>query len=331
MHKCQCMKFSRSIPVAPQGRGKGTFLILLCFCMAKRERIIEKRTKRWGDRPDAYWIRDLDGLHAIMPHLMNKRTDAEVYVNMEFDVTEALRYIEEKNRGEDEYKTTLFHCILMAVAKTVYLRPDLNRYISGRRYYQRHEITLGFVAKKRFEDHSEEKLVVATAPEDWTLTAVTRQVVGKVHKARTEKSGGANGAMDILKIMPRWFLMLFFWGLKTLDFYGKVPAVLKEDDPNFASVFLTNLGSIQCPSVYHHLNNYGTNSIMIAIGTMHKAEKIAADGTRQVRDVVELGITLDERVADGFYFGRSLKIVQHLMSHPELLDRPLKEAIDLDC
>ena len=80
---------------------------------------MEKRTKRWGDRPDACWIRDLDGLHAIMPHLMNKRTDAEVYVNMEFDVTEALRYIEEKNRGEDEYKTTLFHCILMAVAKTV--------------------------------------------------------------------------------------------------------------------------------------------------------------------------------------------------------------------
>ena len=133
---------------------------------------MEKRTKRWGDRPDAYWIRDLDGLHAIMPHLMNKRTDAEVYVNMEFDVTETLRYIEEKNRGEDEYKTTLFHCILMAVAKTVYLRPDLNRYISGRRYYQRHEITLGFVAKKRFEDHSEEKLVVATAPEDWTLTCL---------------------------------------------------------------------------------------------------------------------------------------------------------------
>ena len=62
-----------------------------------------------------------------------------------------------------------------------------------------------------------------------------------------------------------------------------------------------------------------------------KAEKIAADDSRQVRDMVELGITLDERVADGFYFGRSLKIVQHLMSHPELLDRPLKEEIDLDC
>ena len=290
-----------------------------------------KQKKRWGDRADARWIRELDGLHVIMPHLMDKRTDAAVCVKMGLDGTGVLRDIAGKHRGEEEYKATLFHCILMAIAKTVYLRPDLNRYISRRRYYQRHEITLGFVAKKRFEDHSEEKLVVTTAPEDWTLTAVTRQVVGKVHKARTEKSGGANGAMDILKVTPRWFLMLFFRIIKILDFYGKVPAVLKEDDPNFASVFLTNLGSIRCPSVYHHLNNYGTNSIMVAIGTIHKAEKIAADDSRQVRDMVELGITLDERVADGFYFGRSLKIVQHLMSHPELLDRPLKEEIDLDC
>lgn len=206
---------------------------------------------------------------------MDKRTDAEVYVNMPFDVTETLRYIEGKNQHEEEYRATLFHCILMAVAKTVYFRPDLNRYISGRRYYQRYDITLGFVAKKRFEDHSEERLVVATAPEDWTLTAVTHQVVGKVHQARTEKSGGANGAMDILKHLPRWFLMLFFRILKILDFYGKVPDALREDDPNFASVFLTNLGSIRCPSVYHHLNNYGTNSIMIAIGTLRKEEKIA--------------------------------------------------------
>ena len=41
-----------------------------------------KQKKRWGDRADARWIRELDGLHVIMPHLMDKRTDAEVYVNM---------------------------------------------------------------------------------------------------------------------------------------------------------------------------------------------------------------------------------------------------------
>ena len=148
---------------------------------------------------------------------------------------------------------------------------------------------------------------------------------------RSEKSGGANGAMDILKHLPRWFLMLFFQILKILDFYGKVPDELREDDPNFASVFLTNLGSIRCPSVYHHLNNYGTNSIMIAIGTLRKEEKIAPDGSRSVRDMVDIGITLDERVADGFYFGRSLKLVQYLLANPELLEKPLKEAVDFEC
>lgn len=132
----------------------------------------------------------MDSLHVILPHLMPHRTDAEVYVNMEFDVTETLHYIAKKNEGEEEYRTTLFHCILMALAKTIYLRPQLNCFISGRRFYQRDEITLGFVAKKRFEDHSEESLVVVSAPEDWTLTAVTHRVVGKVHKARTEKKRG---------------------------------------------------------------------------------------------------------------------------------------------
>lgn len=292
---------------------------------------METYKKRWGDRKDARWIREMDGLHAIFPHLMNKRTDAEVYVNMEFDITEALHYIEKKNEGETDYRATLFHCFLMAIAKTVYFRPLLNRYISGRRYYQRDEITLGFVAKKRFEDHSEESLIVTAVPEDWTLTDVTQKVVGKVHKARTESSGGVNGAMDALKSMPRPVLMFIVWLVKTLDFYGKVPEFLKEDDPNFASVFLTNLGSIKCPSVYHHLNNYGSNSIMVAIGTMQKIEKINADGNREVRDVVNVGVTLDERIADGFYFARSLKIVQYLMDHPELLDRPLKEAIDFEC
>lgn len=292
---------------------------------------METYKKRWGDREDARWIREMDGLHTIFPHLMNKRTDAEVFVNMEFDITEALRYIAKKNENESEYRATLFHCFIMAIAKTVYMRPMLNRYISGRRFYQRDEITVGFTAKKRFEDHSEETLVVAPVLEDWTLTDVTHRVVGKVHKARTENNAGVNNVMDVLKKCPRFLLMFIVWLVKTLDFYGKVPAFLKEDDPNFSSIFLTNLGSIKCPSVYHHLNNYGSNSIMVAIGTMRKEAKLQADGTTEVRDVVDVGVTLDERIADGFYFARSLKIVQYLMDNPELLDRPLKEAIDFVC
>ena len=169
--------------------------------------------------------------------------------------------------------------------------------------------------------------MVIPAPEDWTLTAVTRRVVGKVHKARTQQNGGVNGAMDVLKKLPRPVLAFVIWIVKTLDFFGKVPDFLRQDDPNFATVFLTNLGSIRCPSVYHHLNNYGSSSIMAAIGTARKVEKIAENGSREVRDVVEIGFTLDERIADGFYFARSLNIIQYLLSHPALLELPLTQAV----
>jgi len=290
------------------------------------------KKKHWRDRRDARRIYVEDGLHAIFPHLMNKRTDAEVFVNMEFDVTEALRYIEKKNEGEEEYRATLFHCFLMALAKTVRMRPMLNRYISGRFYFERNDITLGFVAKKRFEDHSEETMIVAQATDDWTLRKVTERVVGRVHKARSadDAVGGANKTVDFLRHLPRFLLMFVVWVVKTLDFYGLVPDALREDDPNFSTVLLTNLGSIKCPAVYHHLNNYGTNSLMVAIGTIRKKDQIEPDGSHIIRDVVDVGFTLDERIADGFYFGRSLKIVQHLLSHPELLERPLSEEIDYE-
>ena len=270
--------------------------------------------KRWGDRRDARWVREVDGMHAIMPHLMPKRTDAEVYLAARMDVTEALAYLQKKNEGEEEYRATLFHCFIMAVAKTVYLRPLLNRYISGRRVYERDKITLGFVVKKRFEDHSEESLMVTEALEDWTLTEVTKKVVGKVHTVRGQDSFGLDNTLDLLKKLPRPVMMLAMWGFRTLDFFGKMPKALTDEDINYSTVALSNLGSIRCPAVYHHLNNYGNNSIMVTIGTIHKEEVFQPDGSRAVRDIVDVGVTLDERIADGFYFGRSWKIVQYL--HP---------------
>lgn len=285
--------------------------------------------KRFGDRRDGRRVRDLDGMHAVMPHLMPKRADAEVYLSAKMDVTAALAYLEEKNAGAGAARATLFHCFLMAVAKTVWMRPLLNRFVSGRRVYQRDEITLGFVVKRRFEDHSEESLMVTAAREDWTLSQVTELVTGKSGRVREQASFGVDGALNAVGRLPRWLTMFIVWGYRTLDFFGRVPRALAAEDPNYATVFFSNLGSIQSPAVYHHLNNHGTNSIMVTIGTIHKEELLQADGSRVVRDVVDVGVTLDERIADGFYFGRSWKIVQRLLAHPELLDRPLKEEMDL--
>lgn len=292
----------------------------------------EKRKRKWGDRKDARWVRDIPGLQAIMAHLMHNRTDCEVYLQDTIDITELMAYLEEQNAQHPEYKTTLFHCFVAVLARMVRERPLMNRYVQGRRTYERYDVSLAFVCKRRFTDHAEEALMFLIPKDTDTIHEISKKIIGDVKETRKSEhsTGGVDAILDTLAKLPRPLLMFVIWLIRVMDFWGISPDFLTDGDPNYASVFFSNLGSIKCPSVYHHLNNYGTNSIMITIGTMRKEQKLMDDGTTQVRTLVDIGATLDERIADGFYFARSLKLVKYICAHPELLEKPLNEPSGFD-
>lgn len=286
--------------------------------------------RKWGDRYDAYRIRDIDGLHFYMAYLMPKRTEAEVYINEKIDVTELLSYIKEKNQS-GERKVTLFHCIIAAVARTIKMRPLLNRYISGKRYYMRHEISMGFTVKKKFSDHSEETLMIYHPKDSENLCAITDRISPKVAEAKRENEGqSVDDILNIVKKLPKPLMNLFMMFINFVDVHGLMPKCFSSVDTNYCTVLLSNLGSIKCDAVYHHLNNMGTNGIVITIGEIHKEMMIDENGNQDIRDVINLGVTLDERIADGFYFARSLKLIKHLFKNPALLDKTLGEEIDFE-
>lgn len=284
--------------------------------------------RKWGDRYDAYRIRDIDGMHFYMAYLMPKRTEAEVYINEKIDVTELLRYINEKN-ATGQRKVTFFHCVIAAVARTVKMRPLLNRYVSGKRYYMRHEISMGFAVKKQFADHAEETLMIYRPQDNENLTAITDRLSPKVAEVKTEdKDQQVDDILNVVKKLPKPIMHLFMATLRFLDVHGWMPKSFSSVDTNYCTVLLSNLGSIGCDAVYHHLNNMGTNGIVMTIGQVHKEVVPDEEGRPAVRDVVSIGVTLDERIADGFYFARSLKLIKHLFKNPELLDKTLGEEID---
>ncbi len=286
--------------------------------------------RKWGDRRDAVRVRNLDGVHHYMAYLMPKRTDAEVYINETIDVTELLRYINEKN-ASGERKVTLFHCFIAAVARTVKMRPLLNRYISGKRFYDRNDISLGFTVKKQFTDHAEETLMIYKMKEDEVLTDITDGITSWLTKTRSgKKTKNPDDILNVVKHFPKFMMHIFMALMRFADSHGIMPRMVTDVDINYCSVLLSNLGSIKCDAVYHHLNNFGTNSVVITIGVIHKELIADEEGNFVPRDVVSIGVTLDERIADGFYFARSLKLVKHLFKNPELLDKPLSEAIDFE-
>lgn len=283
--------------------------------------------KRWGDRRDARWVRNTPGLQTVMGHLMPNRTDCEVYLNDTIDATELVKYLEKKNASHPDYKTTLFHCAITGLARMVRERPLMNRFLQGHRIYERDEISLSFVCKRRFTDHADEALMFLVPTDEDTLDTISKKIVGDVRETRKSEhsTGGVDSLLDAFAKIPRPILMLLIRIIRYLDFWGINPKFLTDGDPNYSTILCSNLGSIKCPAVYHHLSNYGTNSIMITIGTLHKEELLMPDGHKEIRDVVDIGATLDERIADGFYFARSLKLIKHIFANPELLDKPLGE------
>lgn len=286
--------------------------------------------RKWGDRYDAYRIKDIDGVHFYMAYLMPKRTQAEVYINEKLDVTEVLKYIKEKN-ASGERKVTMFHCVIAAVARTIKMRPLLNRYISGKRYYMRHEISMGFTIKKRFTDHAEESLMIYRPKDDENVTAITDKLSPQVKEAKREDKGqSVDDILNIVKKLPKFIMHIFMAFMRFADNHGLMPKAFSSVDTNYVTVLLSNLGSIKCDAVYHHLNNFGTNGIVITIGEIHKELLPDETGATSVRDVMNIGVTLDERIADGFYFARSLKLIKHLFKNPQLLDKTLGEEIDFE-
>lgn len=282
------------------------------------------------DRKDGQRVRDLDIMHKAMPFLMPKRTEAEVYLNETIDVTDALLYIKQKNEEEPDYKMTLFHLILSGLAKTVIHRPYLNRFISGRRYYQRQEVSFSFVAKQEFSDKGEETMMVLRTDGDTTLDVVSREVAGEVKQVRSAGGNELDGVVKTLVSLPRPLLRLVATGLNVLEYYGKVPADFSSMLPQYTTVLIANLGSIKCGAPYHHLTNFGTNSIMVTVGEIHKEYRIGPDGIPHIRDVVEIGVTLDERIADGYYFARSIKLFKYLLEHPAVLEAPFSAEVNAD-
>ena len=289
--------------------------------------------KRWGDRKDARLIRKLDSMHVIMPYTGPQRTANEAVCVEEIDCTALEAYVEKLNANNPEFKYTFFHVICAAIAKTMVLRPKMNYFYSGRRLYEKDDIVLSFVVKRQFTDDSHEAMAIIKCEKEGV--SPLDDIYGKIKKFVTSvrkegNNGGTADIMDILQYLPRWLLKVFFGPLRWLEYHGWYPKGLMKEDPYYSSCFISNLGSIKMHADYHHLADWGTNSFFVIIGEKKPTAVFNADGTYEMKNVLKLGITVDERIADGVYFAKTIKIVKKLLANPELLELPVETPVELD-
>lgn len=289
----------------------------------------EKKAKvRWGDRRDGVWLRDLDALHGFTPYLFPNRADNEAFIEEQVDLTNIMAYLEKKNAGDPQFRYTIFHVIAAAAVKCFVLRPKMNRFIQGSRMYQRNVLTLSFVVKKQFDDESHEALAFQNCGAETTIDTLHDSIMREITEFRGGKTDNSTDGMDMLLKLPRWVLTIVIRILHTLDYYGRVPEFLVKTDPNYASIFISNLGSIKLNAGYHHLTNWGTTSFFAVIGEKHQAQLVDAEGNVSIRPVLNIGLTLDERIADGYYYSKTIQLLKHLLQNPELLELPANTEVE---
>ena len=291
----------------------------------------ETPKRRRGDRRDAALLRETDALHFIMGIIYPNRADNEAYIAERVNLEPIKAYLAKKNVEGIPFKYTFFHVILTALVKTVTLRPKLNRFYANENYYQRNKVTAGFVIKKEFSDGSEEAMALLEARPDATIDTIHEEIRQRVQATRSEqKMNTTDNSMDILNKLPRFLSKAAIRFIRWLDRHGWCPDFLIGDDPNYSSVFLSNLGSIKLRSGYHHLTNWGTCSLFCVIGEKKWTPLYDQNGLVEMRETVDLGLTVDERVADGYYYSKSIRLFKYLLEHPELLEQPLNTEVEYD-
>lgn len=293
-----------------------------------------KPPKQRGDRKDAYLVRNPDPMHVLMARVLDNRTANEAVMSDQIDLTAAEAYLARRNAENPQYKFTLFHLVVAAFAKTVALRPKMNRFFQNNRLYERENITFAFVVKNKFADNAGESLVIMKVDESDGAASPMDQahdyICSQTYKVRHEVEGadGTTDFMSKLTSLPGFVLSAAVGVIRFLDRRGRLPEAISSISPYNSTVFISNLGSIKMSADYHHLANFGTNSIFVIIGEKKLTPYYQTDGSMEMHMALELGITIDERIADGFYFAKSVKLLNHILIHPELLEQPLYEPVE---
>ncbi len=305
---------------------------LLFTCFAIKHHPHGEYHPTWGDRVDGRRIRTEPPMNQVSPYIMTQRNDATNLFSESFEITHVERYIRQK-RKEGYTSFGLTHVLLACYCRAACKYPRVNRFISGQKIYSRgNDLQFCMTIKKEMTSDAPESVIkVHLSPYD---TAI--DVYNKLNKAVEDvKNSPLDSDFDktahSLMLIPGVILKFTVWVLRTLDYFGLLPAFLLEVSTFHGSVFFTSMGSLGIPPIYHHLYNFGNLPLFGSFGCKRRALEVQEDGTVVQKKYLDCKFTMDERIVDGFYYAAFFKHYKRILYRPEILDEAPEEVLsDID-
>lgn len=264
----------------------------------------------------------------ILAFLAPTRTESVVYYEQDVDARPLLAYLERVNAGrKPEERITLFQVVLATYVRTMKIRNKMNRFALGGRVYQRRFIECSFIVKKDTHDQGKASAVKARFEPDSTLDEVIARIQQTVQRGRSHSRTASEREMSFGLKFPPVLLRVGVRFLQALDYFNLMPSSMIDADELYTSIFVANLGSVGLKAPFHHLYEWGTASIFCVVGQVEKKAIVNERGEIEVREMLPLRWTYDERIADGFYAARTLDYIAELLMNPSALERPPVEEV----
>lgn len=265
-------------------------------------------------RHDGDVVRGESPMRRIMPYLMRGRNESIVYNDSVFQIEETRAWMKAYNRTHAE-RATLFHLLAYAVAQSLHARPELNRFVSGNRLYQRRGVQVSFVVKKELKDDGLSTTVKLEIAAGEPFRVFAERLAAAVRSAQ-ETERAVDKETALIMMLPGFMVRGLVAAARWLDHWNLFPRFMTASDPMFASLFLANLGSVGVSDAYHHLFEYGTCSLFGAVSAPSRMAFVDGD-TVVVRPALRVRWSFDERIHDAFYSAKSLELIRRIVEEPQ--------------
>ena len=264
-----------------------------------------------------------------MPHVMPKRSDSQVFFTDDIDCTAIDAYIAEKK--EQGIDMTYLDVFVAACVRLYAKRPALNRFVMGGRIFANEKIWVSMALKKSLRDNEPSTSIKIPFTGHETIFEVKEKFDEqiKVNKV-ADNQNSTDKLMDVLTAIPNWVMKLAFFLIRELDKVSLLPSAVTDASPFHGGLFITYLKSLGIPGIYHHIYDLGTIGQFIAVGKERLAPVVDQhSGEIVVRKIMTMMVVADERICDGLYYARSMRLLRRILENPVCLEEPL-EVVEKD-
>lgn len=276
-------------------------------------------TSRVYTRKNHRRVRSLQPMDYVSPYIMVERQDACNSFTDSFDAAPVDAYIRKK-RKEGLENFGLLHVLLAAYIRTTADRPGINRFIRGQKIYTRDRLVVCMDVKREMTIEGETTVIKPVFLPTDTADDVYRVFNDLLQEATQDTETGFDSLAKVINYIPGLVKKFVVWLLKLLDYFGWLPTALTNLSPFHGSLFITSMGSLGIPPIYHHLYNFGNIPAFLAYGRRRHANELNVLGQMERRSYYDVAMVLDERICNGFYYASAWKHMKHILKNPDILD-----------